>query len=149
MTSYVRLGTFAQKKDISVAAYHLVEGTDANAGQIPGPGTNDNYHLGNLPPKSIILDASIFVITASDAATSAVGTLGTASAGTQIVSAADLTTTGDQGTFTGQSHTGTGVNVWFGVTYTGAGTNVGEYVALIEYLEYTKNTGEYTTLAEA
>jgi|SRR5690606_23892952 len=146
MTSLVRFGTHAQKKGICVAAYHVKEGTAQD--QLPA-GTDADYHVGNLPPQAIILDASVFVVTASDDAVSATGTLGTTEGGTEIVSAADLTATGDQGSFTGQSHTGTGVNVWLGVAYGGAPTNVGEYVGIVEYLEYTKNTGEYTSMAEA
>lgn len=133
---------FFQKKQECFFAGEVNEGTEN--GEIAA--ASDNHQLVNLPPDAIITDAYIHVETASDAATSAVATLGTASGGSQILSAGDLTTTGDQGTFTGQSLTGSGVTVWLGLTYTGAATNVGKYKVVIEYLEYRKNTGDYTQI---
>ena len=97
-----------------------------------------------LPPDALIVDAFVWVLTVSDAATSCVGTLGTASGGAQIVSGADLTTAGRQGTFVPGVSTGTGANLWLGLTYTGAATAVGKYVPTVEYIEYLKNTGEET-----
>lgn len=140
MVDLTRTNELAQKKSICVFAGQINEGTER--GEVES--ADGNHLLGNLPPDAIILDAFIHVKTASDAATSATGTLGTASAGTQILSAADLKTTGDSGTFTGQSLTGTGKEVWLGLAYVGANTDVGEYIVVVEYLEYEKNTGEYT-----
>ena len=131
---------YAQKKSECFFAGEVIEGSmmydiDAETG---------SFILANLPPNAIITDAYVHVETASDAATSAVATLGTAEDGTQILSAADLTTTGKQGTFTGQSLTGTGQQLFLGLTYTGAATEVGHYIVVVEYLEYQKRTGEYT-----
>jgi len=86
------------------------------------------------------------VVTAGDAATSASAKLGTAEGGTEVLSAANLKTVGKQGTFTGQSVTGTGVDLFLGLTVTGVATNVAHYVVVVEYLEYQKNTGEYTQI---
>lgn len=137
-----RYGEFAQKKVVSVFAADIKFGSeDENIALTTG-----NYLLAKLPPEAIITDAYVHVITASDAVTSAVGALGTTEGGTEILSAADLATAGKQGTFTGQSLTGTGVDVYLRATITGAATE-GEFVAVIEYLEYEKNTGEYTQVS--
>ena len=135
-----RTGELAQKKGVCVFSGLLVEGTGNGELGI----LTDNYHLGKLPPDAIITNAYIHIVTASDAATSNTGKLGTAEAGSQILSAANLKTLGKQGTFTGQSKTATGVDVFLTTTIVGAATAVGEYVVTVEYLEYTKNTGEYT-----
>ena len=142
MTDLTRTKELMQKKGICVFSGLIAEGTEN--GEIDS--ATGNHLLGNLPPDAVILDANIHVKTVSDAVTSAVGTLGTASAGTQVLSAADLKSAGDEGTFTGQSLTGTGVELWLGLTITGAATDVGEYIVIVEYLEYTKNTGEYTSV---
>ena len=142
-TDITRENNFHQKKGICLFASEVVEGTDD--AQIPA--ASGNFLIVNLPPRSIITDAYIHVVVASDAATSAVATFGTAEAGTEILSAADLTTLGKQGTFTGQSLTTTGKPLYLGITVVGAATNVGKYVMVVEYLEYTKNTGEYTKIA--
>lgn len=141
MTDLVRAKSYAQKKSECFFAGEVTEGSQS----FEISAATGNHLLANLPPDSIITDAYIHVKTASDAATSAVGTLGTASAGTEILSAADLKSAGDEGTFTGQSLTGTGVELWMGLTVTGATTEVGEYIVVVEYLEYTKKSGEYTS----
>lgn len=142
MTDKRREDRFFQKKSECFFAIEFNEGTESyelNA-------VSDDHELANLPADAIITNAYIHVKTGSDAATSAVATLGTTEGGTEILSAGDLTSTGKQGTFTGQSLTGAGQTLWFGVTYTGAATNVGEYVVVVEYLEYKKNTGDYTSI---
>lgn len=140
MTDLSRTGELNQKKGICYFSGQINEGTDN--GEISA--ANGDHLLGNLPPDAIITDAYIHVVTASDAATSATATLGTTEGGSEVMSAADLKTTGEQGTFTGQSLTATGVPLYLGITYVGAATEVGEYVVAVEYLEFTKNTGEYT-----
>lgn len=141
-----RENDFMQKKGVCLFAGEVNEGTED--AQIPA-GTSEDYQLANLPPEAVITDAFVHVVTASDAATSAVATLGTTEGGSEIASAIDLATVGEQGTFTGQSATGSGVPLWLGVTYTGAATNVGEYIVVVEYIEYNKNTGEYTKITRA
>ena len=131
-----------QKKSKSYFAIEILEGTDA----ANLPLGNGNHELADLPPDCIITDAYVHVETASDAATSAVAKLGTASAGSEILSAADLTSTGDEGTFTGQSLTGTGKTLWLGITIVGGQTAVGKYIIVVEYLEPLKKTGEYTAI---
>jgi hypothetical protein len=142
MTDLSRVANFQQKKGVSVFTGIVKEGTEP--GQIAV--TSGNHLLGYLPPDAIITNAYVYVKTDSDA-TTVVGTLGTASAGTQIMSAADLdAAAGKTGTFTGMSLTGSGVAVWFGITYTGSPTAIGEYIVVIEYLEYFKATGELTKI---
>ena len=142
MTDLTRTKELMQKKGVCIFAGVIAEGTEN--GDITA--ATGNHLLGNLPPDAVITDAYIHVVTASDAATTAVGVLGTASAGTEILSAADLKTAGKEGTFAGQSLTDTGVEVWLGTTITGAATAVGEYLVVVEYLEFEKNTGEYTAV---
>lgn len=139
-----RENNFHQKKGICLFASKVIEGTeDANIAAGSG-----NFLLANIPLDAVITDAYIHVETASDAATSNVATLGTTEGGSEILSAGDLTTVGKQGTFTGQSLTLTGKPLYLGVTTTGAATNVGKYIIVVEYVEYTKNTGEYTTITK-
>lgn len=133
-----------QKKSTCLFADLLVEGTNPKDGEVPV--TTANYKLGNLPEDAVITSAYVQVLTASDAATSASAKLGTAEAGSQILSAANLKTLGKQGTFTGQVATGTGVEVFLTLTYTGAATEIGRYYVVIEYDEPLKATGEYTPL---
>lgn len=141
-TDMTREANFAQKKGICLFASEVVEGTES----FEIPAASGNYLLANIPPDAIITDAYIQVQVASDAATSAVATLGTAEAGTEVLSAADLTTLGKQGTFTGHVETDTGAELYLGVTVTGAATAVGKYVVVVNYVEYRKNTGEYTRI---
>lgn len=130
-----RLGTLNQKKGICVAAAALDFSTLG--------ATTESFQLFNLPEQSVITNAYVHVMTASDAVTTNVGILGTAENGTEVLSAADLKSVGEAGTFTGQSLTGTGKTIYFKQTVTGAAT-VGEVLVVVEYLEYDKNTGEYT-----
>ena len=139
-----RENNFHQKKGVCLFASEVIEGTED--AQIP-VGSED-FLLANIPPRAIITDAYIHVETASDAATSNVATLGTTEGGSEILSAADLKSTGKEGTFTGQSLTTTGKPLYLGVTTTGAATNVGKYIVVVEYVEFTKNTGEYTTITK-
>lgn len=143
-TNLLQAKTFAQKKSVCIAAADVVEGTER--GQVPA--TSGDYKIFNLPENATITGASIFVKSVSDAATTAVATLGTTEGGTEILSAGDLKTAGAQGTFTGESDTGTGTPVFLGIDYTGAATAVGSYVVRIEYVEYTLNTGMYTSLID-
>ena len=142
MTDIRRENTHFKKKVTSYFAAALTEGVEK--GDLPiGDG---NFLIATLPENSIVTDAYIQVAVVSDAGTTAVATLGTASAGTQILSDADLTTLGKEGTFTGHSLTGSSVDVWLNVAIAGAQTAVGEYIVVVEYLEYTLDNGEYTVI---
>jgi len=141
-TSLVRDNELAQKKGVSVFAARLKQSASPGEGEL-GTATA-NYKLANLPSNAIILNAFVMVNTASDAATSCVGTLGTTETGTEVLSAADLTTAGKEGTFTGEFDTSTGVELFLRVATTGAATAVGDFTVVVEYLEYEKNNGEYT-----
>lgn len=131
-----------QKKGVSVFAATIVEGT--GKGEVSSAA--GNHLLGMLPAEAIVVATNIQVLTASDAATSATATVGTASAGAQLMTGANLKTLGKQGTSVAGVATGTGVSVWLNVSKSGATTAVAKYVVYIEYIEYTKNTGEYTQM---
>lgn len=131
-----RKGTLNQKKAICVASAVLDFETLGAA--------TESFQLFNLPENAIITNAYVHVVTASNAATSATGIIGTAENGTQVLSAANMKTLGKQGTYTGQSLTVTGKTIWFKQTLVGAAPTVGEVIVVVEYLEYNKNSGEYT-----
>lgn len=135
MADLRRVGTHNQKKAICVAAAELDFET---LGAVTA-----SFELFNLPENAVITNAYVHVVTASDAATTNVGSIGTALDGTQVLSSANLKTLGKQGTFTGQSLTGTGKTIYFKQTVTGAAT-VGKFLVVVEYLEYNLNTGSYT-----
>lgn len=141
-TSLKRTGTWMLKKTTSLLAEVVVEGDSTVEGEVPA--STANYLVATLPANAIITRAYVQVLTASDAATSASAKLGTAEGGSEILSAANLKTLGKQGTFTAQTDTSTGKDVYLTLTYTGAATTVGKYVVVVEYDEYTKNDGEYT-----
>ena len=140
MTDLTRTGTYHQKKTTSYFAGQVEEGAD---GVAVGAG---NYLLANLPSHSLIVNAYVFVETASDAATSMTATLGTASGGTQVLSAGNLKTAGKVGTFTGVSATTTGKELWLNLAKTGAATVNAKFIVVVEYLEYTKRSGELTNI---
>lgn len=143
MANLTRYNNAFKKKLTSVMAMVISEGSEK--GNIDA--ASGNHLVGILPPDAIITDAYVFVKSASDADTSASAKLGTASGGSQILSAANLKTAGKQGKATSASATGTGKEVWLGLTYSGAATEVGEYVVVVEYLEYTKNSQEMTNFS--
>ena len=139
-----RIGERAQKKSICVFTTEL-DYTDEIATSA------DIYELFTLPPNSFVSFASIFVITASDAATSAVADVGfdggdTLIDGANLKSAADTELTGGTNAVVPQISE-TGGIVTFLPTYTGAAT-VGKFFIRIEYIEYEKNTGEYTNFSK-
>lgn len=131
-----------QKKCLSYFAVELKEGVDSN----DIPLGNGDHELANLPSDCIITDAYAFIQTVSDAATSAVATLGITPGGSELASAINMKLAGDQGTFAGLLETGTGATIYLGVTKVGVETAVGKLVVVVEYLEHTKKTGEFTAL---
>ena len=138
---------FNEKRSSRYMCVELTEAAALNvmSGQIPA--ASDNYLIARLPANTLITNAYVFTKKVSNAATTAVATLGTAEGGTQIMSAGNLKTAGKTGTFTGTSDTGTGVNVYLGITLTGAATAAGSYLVVIEYLEYQRcPSQEYTPL---
>ena len=88
MANLTRNDKFYQKKSISVFAGALVEGQDGVLAE------TGNYKLANLPEDALITNAYVNVITASDAATTAAATLGTAEGGSQLLTAVNLKTAG-------------------------------------------------------
>ncbi len=143
-TNLTRAKQFMQKKSECFFAGQVNEGTE-NGDIAVAAGT---VSLANLPPDAIITNAYIHVVTVSDAVTSSTGKIGTTDGGSEVLSAANLkAATGKVGTFTGQSLTGTGKTLYFTITKVGGdGTAVGEVLIVVEYLEYTKKTGEYTAV---
>ncbi len=141
MTDLTRNNENMQKKGVSVFAGTLVEGTQK--GEIEK--ASGNHLLANLPKDAVITDAYVHVITASTT-TTYTATVGTASGGAQLITGANIKTAGKQGTFVGQVHTNTGVELWLNVTRTGTSAVDAKYVVVVEYLEFTKNTGEYTAI---
>lgn len=137
----LRNNQYMQKKSLSFFAGTVEEGT--GKGQIAK--ANGNHLLANLPKDAIITDAYVHVITASNSTTST-ATLGTASGGAQLITGANIKTAGKQGTFVGQVHTNTGVELWLNTVTTGAGAADAKYVVVVEYLEFDKTTGEYTAV---
>jgi len=133
-TDLTRIDNFHQKKGICetvirVGSEEYKEFTAAG-----------NYLVANLPSRAVIIDAYVHTFVASDA----LGvTVGTTEGGTEILSAATSGTLGKTGTFTGQSHTDTGVPMYMTIA---APATIGDFVVVVEYLEYTKNTGEYTKI---
>ena len=143
-TDKTRIAEFCQKKSECMFAGVVVEGTGI-AQLVSGSG---NFLLANLPPRAIVTNAYVHTLVVGDAATSNVVTIGTTEGGDEILSAGDTLTLGESGTFTGQVFTNTGVPLYLGVTTTGAATDVGEYVVMVEYLEFEKTTGEYTRISK-
>ncbi len=143
MADLTRLLDGFQKKTKCIFSVLLVEGTDTDQGEIV---TGDSNHLlALLPPNALITEAYIAVEVVGDDTTTQVGSLGSASGGAQILSAADLQTLGKEGTFVAGVNTGTGMELWFNAANgTDDSTNVGKYRVFVEYIEYEKNTGEYT-----
>ncbi len=143
MTDLTRLNDNFQKKGICIMAAPLIEGADVDNGEIAA--ATANHLLANLPKDAYITGAFVFTETVSDAATSAVLTLGASSGATDIMTAGDLATAGKTGTVNSSFiNTGTGLEVWANITITGAATAVGKYRVIVEYIEHTKDTGEYT-----
>lgn len=141
MTDLTRFNDSFQKKTVCILVAPIIEGTD----QEQVVAADDNHLVALLPPNAYLTDAYVFVEVVSDAGTSAVALVGTVSGGSEILTAGDLQTLGKQGTFVPGVETKTGTDIWVNLTYTGTTpTNVGRYKVIVEYLEFTKDTGEYT-----
>lgn len=132
-----RAAEFAQKKGVSILALVLDPSlsTEFDAAE--------SYVVAALPSNSLVVGAEAFVNAVSDIGTL---TLGITEAGTEIMSGIDTSATGDAGAFTGTFDTGTGKSVYL---ETAAPLTTGEVVIIVEYIEYTKNTGEYTKFTSA
>ncbi len=133
-TDVTRVDAFSQKKGVCQAVIRVGKdeyGTFSAAG---------NYKAVLLPKDAIITDAYVHTLIVSDAAAV---TVGTTEGGTEILSAGDSTALGKTGTFTGQSATGTGKEMFVSIA---APATIGDFVVVVEYCEFTKNTGEYTQI---
>ena len=109
----------------------------------------DVYQVLVLPAESQVLRASVQIMTANDAATSAIADLGF-DGGDELINDVDLTAAAD--TFVENTGSAvptikeTGGTVTYTPTYTGALT-AGKVLVTIEYNEYEKKTGELTNFA--
>lgn len=126
------LKSFMEKKQHSIFSAHV---NDSNRAEFAEGG---DFLLGILPPDSLIINAYVFTNAVAD---SAAVKLGTAKGGTEIMSTGAIGTLGKSGAFTGMSCTGTGVPVYLNISNK---VTKGDFVFIIQYLEYSKATGEYT-----
>lgn len=131
-TDKTRIANFHQKKGVSQA---VVRVNEAVFKEFASAGI---FKVVNLPPDAVITDAFVHTLVTSDAGTI---TLGTLEGGSEVLSAGDVSATGKSGNFTGQSATGTGKALYLKTT---AAAKLGDFIVVVEYLEFTKNTGEYT-----
>lgn len=160
----------AQRRSVSVMAIELEEGTSA-LNNIPG--TTGAFHVANLPPNSVVLRTMIHVLAAATA-TSSTLKLGTTDGGTELFPVAiDATalkvrrfpyaafgaidddglasaTTADAATngVLATLYTATGMPVIVTATVDTMTARTGKYLILIEYIEFDKTTGEYTSLTK-
>lgn len=133
-----RTKTFNQRGKVSVVDFEL-DYTDNVAT------SGDNYELCVLPANCVILASTIFVETASDAATSASGVVGTVDDTDEIITATNLKSAGFS---TGnQVHYPTGATVVFTPTYTGA-TTVGKFRVVLEFIELGRRDGDLLNYSE-
>lgn len=143
-----RSGEIAQKKVTRIMSVHINAANIIAAGGALSAGSN-NFLIGVLPEKSVIVDAYVVVDIAANSATSALVSVGTAEAGKQIVADADVkAATGVVGALVGKVKTNTGLPVYVQLATVGATTNFGDFTVVIRYDEYTKKSGEYTRFAD-
>lgn len=135
-TDVTRIDNYMQKKE---SCYAIICVGEDEYKEFTAAG---NYKVANLPPRAVVVDAYVHTFSASDAGAV---TLGTTEGGTEILSAGDSATPGKSGTFTGQSHTDSGKPLFMTVA---AAATQGDFIAVVEYVEYTKNTGEYTKITK-
>jgi hypothetical protein len=133
-TDKTRIGSYHQKKHNCQA---VVQVSSEEFKEFNAAG---NYLVVNLPPLAVVTNAYVHTLVASDAGAVA---LGTTEGGTEIMSAGDSTTLGESGTFTGQVATGTGTPLYMSLA---AAATEGNFLVVVDYLEFTKNTGEYTKI---
>jgi len=134
MIDNTRAGSVHQKKGVSIMAVQV------DSEQYANYAAADDYLVGILPDNAIITDAYVFTQSASNAGAV---TLGTTAGGSEVMSAGDSTATGKSGTFTGATDTGTGKSLYMGIA---AAATQGEFVVIVEYIEYTLNTGNLTKI---
>lgn len=140
-SNVTRYAEVAQKKGGSVL---VVPVTDAMFEEAGVAKTSQNFLVANLPSNSVITNAFVYVQKAADSATTATVQLGTAEGGAQLLAATDIKTTGVAGELVGKAATGSGQAIYARVAIVGATTTVGAAHVVLEYIEYTKNNGEYT-----
>lgn len=135
-----------KKRDVSVFTTFLdiVSAPGATAVSTSG----DDYELFVMPPESLVTHASMVVVTANNAGTSAVADLGFGGDDT-LIDGADLTSAAgtelDGGTNAEiPAIKATGGTVTFSPTYAGTAPTAGRVLVRVEYIEYEQCTGELT-----
>lgn len=127
-----------QKKTRSVSSAILVGGSTAALAGGSYANTTSNYDLFNLPPNALVTDAYIVTDVAGQATlTCDLGFDG----GAELINDADIDNTGvvkDAGI---KLATGTGKLV---TAKFSAAPTVGRFIAVVEYIEYTKANGDLT-----
>jgi hypothetical protein len=145
--NHTRANLHNQKKSVCVATA-IVDITDA-AGSSQIATSGDVYELFVMPVGEVLItSASIFVETASNAATSAVADLGFAGGdtlidGVNLKSAANTDLSAGTNAVVPQRVT-TGGTVTLKPVYAGTAATVGRFHVRIEYIELDKKTGELT-----
>lgn len=132
----------AQKKEVRVFSYPLSKELFESEGMTVATG---NILVAHLPANAVITDAYVSVKKISNAATTALVSLGTAKAGKQLLADANLKTLGVKGALVAKADTGSGTPLWLRVEFTGAVTDPGTAAVVLEYTEYELNSGEYTS----
>lgn len=128
-----RSDNFMQKKQQCFTVIHV------NSDNYKDFNEAGDYLVAHLPPRAIVTDAYVYTFVVSDAGAV---TLGSTEGGTEILDLGDTTVLGITGT-PSKGQTGTGVPLYMSIS---APITSGEFIAVVEYLEYTKNTGEYTRI---
>lgn len=139
-TDLTRTSTYNQKKTECFVVAKLTVDT-RNIGVASG-----NFTVANLPPDSVITDCYLMTEVVSDAGTSAAMTVGTSEGGSEVMSAGDMTTLNETGTFTGKTFTVTGKTLYVGVTIVGTVPTTGIFYVVVQYTELLKNNGQYTII---
>lgn len=138
-------GVAAQKKVVRIACFTVDKELFTALNMPVGPAKSALLAV-NLPEQSLIVGAHVIVEEASNAATSAAITVGTGEGKTDIITTADLKAKAVTSDVELAIATGSGTPLVVGLEYVGAVTNVGKAQVIVEYIEYTKNSGEYTKI---
>lgn len=137
------VGTAAQKKVVRIACFSVSKELFTELNMPVGPLKSALLAV-NIPEQSLIVGAHVIVEEASNAATTAAITVGTGEGRADLITTADLKAKGVTSDVELAVQTGTGLPLVVELEYVGAVTNVGKAQIIVEYIEYTKNSGEYT-----
>lgn len=131
-----REGSRNQKKGVCVAAATI------DMADIPASG--DIAELFDLPENALVTGVRMNVKTAFTGGSASAATLLMALGGATISAAMSIFTTGVKTLTVTSRDTGVGGIVTAVCAFTGGVPTVGSVEVMVEYIEYTKNTGELT-----